>query len=90
MAAWREERYGDWRPPQVTREQALQYYQQMAPGEEPCPDVKVAQSLAMSLEEKQQHYEQVTAAWHGLRAAYPEVVLVRENPLKASKDTKPQ
>jgi hypothetical protein len=83
-----QEHFGDWRPPQPTREEALQYLQQMAPGEEPCLDLTVVRTPAMSLEEKHQHYHKVTAAWHELRAAYPGVVPHRDNPLRAPK--KPQ
>jgi hypothetical protein len=83
-----QERYGDWRPPQPTQEEVLQYYREMASGDKSCLDLTVVQYLAMSLEEKYQHCEQVTAAWHELQVAYPEVVPVREDPFGATK--KPQ
>jgi DNA repair exonuclease SbcCD ATPase subunit len=76
-----QERYGDWRPPEPTREQVEQYFQQMAPGEDPCPDVTVVRTLAMSLEELHQHYHEVEAAFRELKAANPDVVPHLDTPL---------
>lgn len=75
-----QERYGDWRPPEPTREQIEQYFQEMAPDEEPDLDVKVVRTLAMSLQERYQHYRQVSAALRDLKAAFPEVIPHLDDP----------
>ncbi len=82
-----QERYGDWRPPVPTREQVEQYFQQMAPGEEPCPDVTVVRTLAMSLEERHQRYHAVEVALRELKAANPDVVPHLDSPLGGTNST---